>query len=155
MESLISPEGHYEESSPGRPYMANPEGVKNVPLSTILPVSSDDMHTETLPSRCCGSFPVLQTAIGRDPGQTWPLGGISTRSSTLRLCHTLAATGCRTSHVHARWSHVRHTLQIPRTCCGEKPWESWIGQAEVLIWMWSILVVLHQTIIKQYQHYRP
>ena len=54
-----------------------------------------------------------------------------------RLCQTLTTNRCGTSHVHARWSHARRTLPIPRTCCSEKPWEFWIGQVEVLIWMWS------------------
>ena len=59
VESLISPEGQYEVSPPGRPYRANPEGVK-VPLSiSTLPVSSDDMPMQTLPSWCCGTFPVI------------------------------------------------------------------------------------------------
>ena len=54
------PEGQYEVSSPGRPCRANPEGVKNVPLSiSILPVSSDDIPTQTLTSWCCGTFPPI------------------------------------------------------------------------------------------------
>ena len=54
------PEGQYEVSSPGRPYRTNPEGITNVPLGiSILPVSSDDMSTQTLPSWCCGTFPVI------------------------------------------------------------------------------------------------
>ena len=60
VESVISPKGHYEVSSPDFPYMANSEGVKNVLLSiSTLPVSSDDMPTETLPSWCCDTFPVI------------------------------------------------------------------------------------------------
>ena len=70
-------------------------------------------------------------------GKQGPLGRISTRSSTLRLCHTLTSTRYRTSHVHAQWSHARRTLRIPRNCCAEKPMKFWIDQAEVLIWMWS------------------
>ena len=54
------PEGQYEVSSPGRPYRTDPEGVKNVPLGiSILPVSSNDIPTQTLPSWCCGTFPVM------------------------------------------------------------------------------------------------
>ena len=60
VESLITPEGQYEVSAPGRPYRVNAEGVKNVPLNiSILPVSNDDMSTQTLPSWCCGTFPVI------------------------------------------------------------------------------------------------
>ena len=57
---LYIPEGQYEVSSPGRPYRTNPEGVKNVPLGiSILPVSSDDIPTQTLPSWCCGTLPAI------------------------------------------------------------------------------------------------
>ena len=53
-------EGQYEVSSPGRPDRVNPENVKNVPLSiSILPVSSDDIPTQTLPSWCCNTFPAI------------------------------------------------------------------------------------------------
>ena len=54
------PEGQYEVSSPGRPYVTNPDGVKNVPLSiSTLSVSSYDIPTQTLPSWYCGTFPEI------------------------------------------------------------------------------------------------
>ena len=108
---------------------------KNIPLSAILPVSSDDLPTETPPSGCCGTFPLNANSHWPRSRETWTLSGIFTRSSTLRLCHTLTITRCRTSHFLARWSHTAH-CEYQGLAALRKLWKFWIGQAEILIWIW-------------------
>ena len=43
----------------GRTLRASKHPSKHLHPPSILPVSSDDMPTQTLPSRCCGTFPVI------------------------------------------------------------------------------------------------
>ena len=95
--------------------------LKNVPLSvSILPESNDNMPTETPPSWCCGTFPVIANSHWSRSRANMNAWRNFTRFSTLRLCHTLATTRCRTSHFLARWSHAAHREYqrpaAPRSC---------------------------------------
>ena len=137
VESLISPKGQCEVSSPGRHYRANPEGVKERPFKCFRPACDQQRYAYGEASgtvlwylfRNC-KLPLVQIQVKHDHLVEFWRG-------PRHLSHTLTTTHCRTSDDHVRWSHARRTLRLPRTCCGEKPWKFWIGQAEVLIWIWS------------------
>ena len=138
MESIISLEGHYEVSSPGRPYRANPEGVKNVPLSiSNLPVSIDDMPTQTLPSWCCGTFPLIANrhwSRSRANMTAWRNFDkvLDTQALPHLDNHPLQDQPCsRTMKPCTR--HTANTKELLR----REAVRFWIGQAEVLIKMRS------------------
>ena len=132
---LISPEGQYDVSSPGRHYRANPEGVKNVPLNiSNLPVSIDDMPTRTLLSWCCGTFPVITNCH-------WsrPRANMTAWRNFDEICktvphldnHLLQDQPCSRT-MEPCTPHTANT----KFCCDDKPWVGIrICQTEVLIAM--------------------
>ena len=68
-----------------------------------------------------------------------------------RLCHTLTTTRCRTSHGAMHAAHCEyqgHTAARSRGSFGLAKQNFWFECDRKL-------VVLHQTIMKQCQHYRP
>ena len=156
VESLISPEGQYEVSPPGRPYRANPEGVK-VPLSiSILPVSSDDMPMQTLPSWCCGTFPcycklpLVEIQGKHDRLAKFRRGPRHSRCATPWQPPAAGpAVFMRDGATHA--AHCKY-----QGAAAARSRVS-LGLAKQKFWFECDrkLVVLHQIIIKQCQHYRP
>ena len=120
----------------------------NVPLSvSIRSVSSDDMTTESPPSWCCGTFPVIANSGSGANINAWRnfYEVLDTQAVPHLDNHPLQ------DQPYSCTMDPCRTLRIPRTCCTEKLWKFWIGQAEIFIWIWSKTygkrMVLHQTSI--------
>ena len=105
---------------------------KNVPLSiSILPVSSDDMPTETPPSWCCGTFPVIANSHWsrfRANMNSWRIFHEHETLDPQAVPHL----GNHPPHDQPFYCTMepRRTLRIPRTCCADNLWEFWIDQKE-------------------------
>ena len=146
----------YDVSSPGRPYRANPEGVKNVPLSiSILILSSEDMTSQMLPSWRCGTFPVTANCHWSRSRANMTAWGISTRSSTLRLCTPWQPpVAGQAMFMHDGAMHAAH-CEYQGPAAARTRWSFVLAKQGFWFECDRKFVVLHQTIIKQCQQYRP